>query len=221
MPAPRLTMTDEGVHPRTFAAADRISHAELIGAPVRWPRPSRLQALLEPSGKRMAAGLSALGLQTVGDLLEHIPSDSREARTVSALTSGEQATVAVEVRSIASRSVRRRGMRPLVEAIVFDASASMRATFFNQPWLVERYQPGTRLLLHGKADGRGGFRVSHHAPASEIAVQATETDRRQSLGRALSGRRRCHLNTDPHAGTGSQACALGCRRFPLGRRARE
>ena len=39
----------------------------------------------------------------------------------------------------------------------------MRATFFNQPWLVERYPPGTRLLLHGKADGRGGFRVSHHA----------------------------------------------------------
>ncbi|HEV3045966.1 MAG TPA: DEAD/DEAH box helicase, partial [Solirubrobacteraceae bacterium] len=121
----------------------------------------------------MAAGLRALGLETVGDLLEHLPSDSREARTVAALRAGEQATVAVEVRAISARAVRRRGMRPLVEASVFDTTATMRATFFNQPWLVERYPPGTRLLLHGKADGRGGFSVSHHAPGGEPALGDT------------------------------------------------
>jgi len=114
----------------------------------------------------MATALGTLGLETVGDLLEHLPTDSREARTVAALKAGEQATVAVQVRQIKARSVRRRGMRPLVEAVVFDASGSMRTTFFNQPWLVERYPAGTRLLLHGRPDGRGGFAVSHHAPAS-------------------------------------------------------
>jgi len=56
-------------------------------------------------------------------------------------------------------------MRPLVQATVADETGSMLATFFNQPWLVQRYQPGTALLLHGKADGRGGFRVVHHAIA--------------------------------------------------------
>jgi ATP-dependent DNA helicase RecG len=172
MPAPVRNMSEQGDRPREFAATGPLTHEQLMAAPVRWPRPSRLQEALEPTGKRMAAGLRSLGLETVGDLLEHLPSDSREARTVSALKSGEQATVAVEVRTIASRSVRRRGMRPLVEAVVFDASASMRATFFNQPWLLERYQPGTRLLLHGKADGRGGFRVSHHAQASETSGTA-------------------------------------------------
>jgi ATP-dependent DNA helicase RecG len=116
----------------------------------------------------MAAGMQALGLRTVGDLLEHLPTDSRQARTVAALRAGEQATVAVEVRAIAARPVRRRGMRPLVEATVFDSSGAMRATFFNQPWLAERYAPGTRVLLHGKADGRGGFRVSHHAVGAEL-----------------------------------------------------
>src|SRR5439155_21725890 len=80
---------------------------------------------------------------------------------------GGQATAAVRVRSITGRRVRRRGMRRLVLATVADASGSMRATFFNQPWLVERYQPGTVLLLYGKAEGRGGFRVSHHAIAGE------------------------------------------------------
>jgi ATP-dependent DNA helicase RecG len=135
----------------------------MIAAPVRWPRPSRLRAHLEPPAPKLAAGLEALGLRTVGELLEHLPTDSRQARTVAMLRPGEQATVAVEVRAITMRSVRRRGMRPLVEATVADASGSMRATFFNQPWLLQRYSPGTRLLLHGKADARGGFQVSHHA----------------------------------------------------------
>jgi ATP-dependent DNA helicase RecG len=153
---------------RAFASTRGLTRSELIDAPVRWPRPSRLSRALELPAKRMAAGMDTLGLHTVGDLLEHLPSDSREARTVSALRAGEQATVAVEVRAITARPVRRRGMRPLVEARVFDATGTMRATFFNQPWLVERYPPGTRLLLHGKADARGGFAVAHHAPGAEV-----------------------------------------------------
>jgi len=151
---------------RAFASTSALSREELIGAPVRWPRPSRLAVALKAPARRMATALGTLGLETVGDLLEHLPTDSREARTVAALKAGEQATVAVQVRQIKARSVRRRGMRPLVEAVVFDASGSMRTTFFNQPWLVERYPAGTRLLLHGRPDGRGGFAVSHHAPAS-------------------------------------------------------
>jgi ATP-dependent DNA helicase RecG len=150
---------------RAFASGRALSRAELLAAELRWPCPSRLGAPLEPPAKKIAAGLRALGLDTVGELLEHLPSASREARTVAALRAGEQATVAVEVRRIAARPVRRRGMRPLVEASVFDATGTMRATFFNQPWLADRYPPGTRLLLHGKADGRGGFGVAHHAPA--------------------------------------------------------
>jgi ATP-dependent DNA helicase RecG len=148
---------------RAFASGLSLSREELLAAPIRWPRPSRLQRSLELPGKRMAAGMQALQIGTVGELLEHLPSDSREARAIAALRAGEQATVAVQVRSIAARAVRRRRMRPLVEATVFDASGTMRATFFNQPWLAERYPPGTRLLLHGKADDRQGFRVSHHA----------------------------------------------------------
>ncbi len=159
---------------RAFASTDGLTRQELIDAPVAWPRPSQLLTALEPPAKKMAAGMRALGLLTVGDLLEHLPSDSREARTVGALRAGEQATVAVQVRTISARSVRSRRMRPLVEATVFDATATMRATFFNQPWLVERYQPGTRLLLHGKADGRGGFGVSHHALAGDASAELGE-----------------------------------------------
>src|SRR5271165_4717362 len=85
---------------------------------------------LAPPSRRMADGLQALRLQTVGDLLEHLPSESRPARTVAGLAAGEVATVNVQVRAIAARPVRRRGMRPLVHATVFDHTATMRATFF-------------------------------------------------------------------------------------------
>jgi ATP-dependent DNA helicase RecG len=173
-PDSALTVTAERMPAlaRAFASTRGLSRAELIRAPLRWPRPSRLELSLEAPGKRMTAAMRALGLETVGDLLEHLPSDSREARTVAALRVGEQATIAVQVRRIAAHAVRRRRMRPLVQATVFDATGTMRATFFNQPWLVERYPPGTRLLLHGSADGRGGFRVAHHAVGADVAGDA-------------------------------------------------
>jgi ATP-dependent DNA helicase RecG len=147
----------------------------MLAAPVRWPKPSRLGEPLPVKG-RLAEGLATLGLNTVGELLEHLPRAHREARTVAALKPGEQATVAVEVRTIGGRPVRRRGMRGIVEAAVFDETGSMKATFFNQPWLVERYPPGTRLVLHGKAEGSRRFRVSHHAVGAEVG-SAADPDR--------------------------------------------
>jgi ATP-dependent DNA helicase RecG len=129
-----------------------------------------------PPGK-MADGLHALGLTSVGALLEHLPRDSRDARTVRGLRADEAATVAVQVRTITARPVRRRGMKPLVEATVFDETGTMRATFFNQPWLAQRYKPGTRLVLHGKTTARGTFNVAHHAVGADLGadVAASET----------------------------------------------
>jgi ATP-dependent DNA helicase RecG len=159
-----------------FAESRPLSREELLAAPLRWPRPRRLREPLPAGRGKAAEGMRALGLHTIGDLLEHLPRDSRDARSVAELRAGEQATVAVQVRAIRSRPVRRRGMRPLVEATVNDETGSMRATFFNQPWLVERYPQGTSVLLHGKADGRGGFRVSHHALASGQAALGSDAD---------------------------------------------
>jgi ATP-dependent DNA helicase RecG len=155
---------------RSFGNGDPLGRDALAAAPVRWPRPSRLDEPLRVSPAPAAKGAATLGLETVGDLLEHLPHDRREARTVAALVPGEAATVVVEVRSIRSRSVRRRGMRPLVEATVADASGPMKVAFFNQPWLERKYKPGTRLVLHGKYRGRNSFSVQSHAPTSEAVA---------------------------------------------------
>jgi ATP-dependent DNA helicase RecG len=153
-----------------FATSHPLDPAELNAAPVRSPRPSVLQRPLILEGAKARQAAQALGLLTVGDLLEHMPRDRREARAVADLVPGESATVLVAVRSISSRPVRRRGMRPLVEATVADASGPMKATFFNQPWLVQRYPPGTRLMLHGKLQARNRFGVQAHARTTEAIV---------------------------------------------------
>src|SRR5215210_1522192 len=146
--------------PLAFTSSAPLSAAELRaeGGP-RWPRPSLLAAPLQVSPAPAAKGAERLGLLTVGDLLEHLPRDRSEARTIAELGGDEVATVAVEVRSITSRPVRRRGMKPLVEATVADQTGIMKATFFNQPWLERRYRPGTRLMLQGKYQGRNRFAV--------------------------------------------------------------
>jgi ATP-dependent DNA helicase RecG len=153
-----------------FASARRLLATELAAAPVRYPRPSELARPLRVDGTKAQEAAVALGLATLGDLLEHLPRDRREARAVSQLEAGETATVVVQVRSIASRPVRRRGMRPLVEATVADDSGAMKVTFFNQPWLASRYPPGTRLVLHGKYEARNRFRVQGHAPTAEATT---------------------------------------------------
>jgi len=154
----------------SFASSRPLERAELLEAPIRYPRPERLSAPLHAGGPKSTEAAASLGLHTVGDLLEHLPHDRREARAVAQLATGESATVVVEVRAIASRPVRRRGMRPLVEATVADGSGSVKATFFNQPWLVQKYAPGSRIVLHGKLEGRNRFRVQGHAPTTEAAA---------------------------------------------------
>jgi ATP-dependent DNA helicase RecG len=144
---------------------------EPLEAHSRRPHPERLRDPLEvPGGPKAADAAIALGLQTVGDLLFHLPRDTGEARTVAALAEDETATVLVEIRSIRSRPVRRRGMKPLVVATVSDATGVMEATFFNQPWLERHYRPGTRLMLTGKYQGRGRFRVNDHAPTEAVTA---------------------------------------------------
>ena len=78
-----------------FASREPLAPNELESASVHYPRPSRLGAPLKLDGTKAAQAADALGLHTVGDLLEHLPRDRREARAVAELVPGESATVVV------------------------------------------------------------------------------------------------------------------------------
>ena len=58
------------------------------------------------------------------------------------------------------RPTRRRRLT-ILEADVFDPSGKVKAVWFNRAWLVDRLQPGARLLLRGKLEKRG-FNVAEH-----------------------------------------------------------
>jgi ATP-dependent DNA helicase RecG len=160
--------------PLAFAQARELTAEDLWGAPVRTPRPSALAAPLDIKPPTAQAAAESLGLETIGDLLNHLPRATGEARTIGELAIDETATVLVEVLSITSRPVRRRGMKPLVEATVSDGTGVMKATFFNQPWLSAQYPKGTRLMLSGKYQGTARFRVNAHAKTDAVAAIGAE-----------------------------------------------
>ena len=154
---------------RSFATGEPLDPDRLRAAELRClPRPSRLRASLDVKPARAARGAAALGLHTVGDLLEHLPhrhQDRRQASEVAELHAGQDATVVVEVRVARLRPLRRRGLT-LVEATVFDDTGPMKALWWNQPWLAERLAPGTRVILHGRAKRPQEFHVSDYELAA-------------------------------------------------------
>src|SRR5947208_13873638 len=93
-----------------FGGGEPLDDAALRTAPLRsLPRPSRLRRALKVAPARAARGAAALGLETIGDLLEHLPfrhEDRREARAVVELRPDEDATVVVDVLSISRRPTR-------------------------------------------------------------------------------------------------------------------
>jgi ATP-dependent DNA helicase RecG len=153
--------------PRAIGSGEPQDRDTLRAAELRsMPRPSRLDApisSLKGAGPKLTAAAAEIGIETLGDLLWHLPHGHRDRagiREVADLAIGEQATVMVSVRTAKVRPTRRRNLR-LVEAAVADASGPMKAVWFNQAYLAERLRPGTRLLLNGKLD-RSGFRVNTH-----------------------------------------------------------
>jgi ATP-dependent DNA helicase RecG len=147
-----------------FASRDELARDAALAAPLRsYPRPSRLT---EPVSLRGGAGkaLVALGIETVADLVEHLPHshrDRRDVRLVADLGVGEEATVAVGVRRVTVKPMRDR-RRKRVEARVYDESGPLVAVWFNQPWIARQLGEGAQVLLHGKLRRRNEFWVTEH-----------------------------------------------------------
>jgi ATP-dependent DNA helicase RecG len=160
-----------------FGDTTTLSDDELASAAIRsLPRPSRLGEPVELTGPAAKAA-AGLGIETVGDLLEHLPHthrDRRETRSVAALGVGEEATVAVTVRSVSVRPMRNRRQKR-VEARVQDETGPMVAVWFNQPWLARQLGEGTQLLLHGKLRQRNQFWVTEHEVIGAGAAAGVHT----------------------------------------------
>ena len=117
------------------------------------PRPERLERALDvlPGiGVTVAKRLGKLGLATVGDLLPHAPFRYEPAAPeleIAELFGEEEAAISGVVHSVRKRRARR---LTIVTARVEDQSGHIDAVWFNQEWLADKLQPGTRVRLRGQ-----------------------------------------------------------------------
>jgi ATP-dependent DNA helicase RecG len=131
-------------------------------------------------GRTTADRARAIGITTIGDLLEHLPARYEDfdagARPVAALTAGDEATVRVRLDAIAVQRTRRRNLR-LVRARVHDDSGRMAAVWFNQEHLARILHPGDELLLRGRLSdaGRREMAVRSHEVLGGRASEGVHT----------------------------------------------
>jgi ATP-dependent DNA helicase RecG len=160
---------------RSFAGGRELSRADLRDAPVHWPRPSALEVSLQALdgvGPKLAEVAAEAGIATVGDLLYRVPHRhrDRQLRELSSLEPGDTGTVLVEVLGAKPRPFRKRRLT-IVGVKVGDATATVRATWFNQPWVADKLNPGTELLITGKLTAKG-FGVTEWELVSDGAAPA-------------------------------------------------
>jgi ATP-dependent DNA helicase RecG len=117
--------------------------------------------------------LEALGLKTVGDLLWHFPAryeDFSKIYTIAELEPGQQATVQAAVEDVRSRHTRR-GLS-VVEATLADETGSIRAVWFNQPYVANTLRPGRIANFAAKVAISEESELYLNGPAYEILRSA-------------------------------------------------
>lgn len=132
----------------------------------------RVEAL-KGVGAALAAKLERLGIITVGDLLRHYPrryEDFSQVMPIRAMKPGN-VTFRAEVVAIAARRVRGRRLQ-ITEAVLSDGTGTVKAVWFNQPYLLRQYPTGTSVMVAGQLEFRNND-LALRAPA----IEAAEGDR--------------------------------------------
>jgi ATP-dependent DNA helicase RecG len=118
-------------------------------------------------GKTTERKLRGLGIETVRELLLHLPfrhEPPSRIGTVGALCVGEETTLRVRVLSCAVRETVRRRVKVL-EALVSDDTGSVVATWYNQAYLEAAFRERPEVLLKGvliRQRGASTFLVKRH-----------------------------------------------------------
>ena len=117
-------------------------------------------------GPKRAEIFNKLGVLTVKDLLCYFPrryEDRRHFKTMDSVRNDEYVTVRGTVIDIAARTVKK---MMLVEALISDSTASIKAVWFNQPYLLRTIEKGVTIVMSGKTEYYRGLQI--RAPEYEI-----------------------------------------------------
>jgi ATP-dependent DNA helicase RecG len=128
--------------------------------------------LFEVVGARVPAlrRLEKMGIKTVHDLLWHFPTryeDFTKIYPIAELEPGQQATITGTVEEIQSKRSWRRAMS-IVEATIADESGSIRAVWFNQPYVANVLKTGRMANFAGKASVSEEGEIYFSNPVYEV-----------------------------------------------------
>lgn len=111
-------------------------------------------------GPSMAGKLARLGIQTVRDLLWYAPfryDDYSQVVPIAAMHIGQ--TVSVRGTVLSVRLAFTKTGKRMTEAVIGDASGSVTAIWFNQPYLAKTIPTGSDVSLSGRLEFFGNRRV--------------------------------------------------------------
>lgn len=133
---------------------------------------------LAPLGEKTARAFSKqLGIDYVGQLLQHYPRrylKRGELSKISELPVGEVATVVGEIVAVSARYTKGRGGH-ILEATISDGTSKMSLAFFGQAWRKDELVKGKRGLFSGKVGiFSGKLQLTH--PDYELFEDIDEKD---------------------------------------------
>jgi len=135
-------------------------------------------AALKGVGPAAERALRSAGLETVGDLLWHLPhrwEDRSKPRRIASLTTPDvMVTVGGRLVELVERRARVRRLS-IIEAVVDDGTGSLAVVWFNQPYLAGTLREGMRVWLYGALrPARSGWGLQLVAPEWEIEDEDAE-----------------------------------------------
>jgi ATP-dependent DNA helicase RecG len=135
--------------------------------------------VLQGVGPSNAASLDRLGLHTLGDMLYNYPrryDDYSQLKPIKNLFYGEQVTVIGTIQSMHTRPIRG-GKASIVEIIISDGTGGLRLSFFNQPWMTNRYKAGDAISVSGRIDQYLGRLLMNNPDIESVDIENLNTNR--------------------------------------------
>lgn len=135
--------------------------------------------VLQGVGPKNAESLERLGMKTLGDMLYNFPrryEDYSQLKPIQSLMYGDVVTVIGTIQSVHNRPIRG-GKSSLIEVIISDGTGALRVSFFNQPWLMNRFKQGDAISVSGKIDQYLGRIVMNSPDWEMVEMEHLHTNR--------------------------------------------
>ena len=118
-------------------------------------------------------------MHTLGDMLYYFPrryDDYSQLKPIKDLFYSEQVTVIGTIQSVHSRPIRS-GKASIVEVVISDTTGALRLSYFNQPWLANRFKKGDAISVSGKIDQYLGRLVMNSPDWEPVEDENLNTNR--------------------------------------------